>query len=79
MELVWALNTVSGQVGRIPRHILEHAHFGQYQVAVAPGTKSYDPELWHPQTAEEYLASHSTPVYVPEANDADGDENEETY
>lgn len=53
---VWALHTLTGQVARIDDHILAHPTFAPYLIEVEPGTKSYDPELYKPQTAAEYLA-----------------------
>lgn len=54
---IWALHTLTGQVRRIDEHILSHAAFAPYLVEVPAGTKSYDPILYKPQTAAEYLAS----------------------
>jgi hypothetical protein len=53
-DLVWSLNLVSGQVGRIQRHVFEHPAFADNQVEVEPYTPS--PENWTPKTKAEYLA-----------------------
>ena len=65
-SLVWTLNTVSGAVAQVSPHLLEHALFKHHLVEVAPHTKSYQPEMWKPTTADEYRASH------PEAPLEDG-------
>lgn len=57
-ELVWALNTLSGVVDKIPEHILNHPSFAPYLIEVEPGTKSYDPSKYEPKTADEYRAAH---------------------
>lgn len=79
-DLVWALNLVSGQVGRINRHILEHPLFGETNIEVAPGTKSYVPELWHATNKTDYLNSNPgavtpTPV-VTDSADIEGTNGE---
>lgn len=55
-DLVWSLNLVSGQVGRIQRHVFEHLAFADNQVEVEPFTPSYDPATWTPKTKDEYRA-----------------------
>lgn len=54
----WALHTLTGQVSKVDDHILKHPAFKPYLIEVEPGTKSYDPEFYKPQTAAEYLDSH---------------------
>lgn len=69
-DLVWALNTVSGVVGKVNAHLLDHSYLGTILVAVEPHTKSYDPELWKPTTAEEYKASRSKASSLAPVNNA---------
>lgn len=56
-QLVWALNTVSGAVAQVSPHLLTHPLFGTQLVEVPPHTKSYEPELWKPTTAAEFVES----------------------
>lgn len=71
-DLVWALNLVSGRVGRINRHILEHPLFGETNIEVAPGTKSFVPELWHATTKADYLNNSNPDIPVVD-NSADNE------
>lgn len=57
--MVLALNTVSGQVSDVPPKLLVHPHFSKYLVEVSEGTKSYNPEMYHPGTVEEKVAQKS--------------------
>lgn len=54
-DLVWSLCLVSGQVGQIPRHVIEHPAFAENQIEVEPFTPSYDPSEWEPMTKDQYL------------------------
>ena len=51
-----ALNTVSGQVGVVPKSYLDHPVLGKTLVEVPEGTKSYDPEFYTPTDAEGHAA-----------------------
>lgn len=62
---VFTLNTISGVTGYVPESYLTHPVLGLSLVGVEEGTKSYDPEFYKPQTAEEYKASHSKAVNKP--------------
>lgn len=75
-DLVWTLHTVSGAVGRVPNHFLDHPVFGEYLVEVAPHTKSYEPELWKPTTAAEYRAARSNEAQASEYNPIDSEHEE---
>ena len=70
-ELVWTLHTVSGAVARVPEHLLAHPVLGELLVEVPPHTKSYDPELWKPTTAEKYKAAHARDDKTAQAIDGD--------
>jgi hypothetical protein len=54
----WYLHTLSGVVDRLDEHVAKHPTFAPYLVEVPFGTKSFEPNLYKPQTAAEYLASH---------------------
>ncbi len=56
-ERVTVLNTLTGQVGKLRRKLLESPVFNRGQlVEVEPGKKSYLRATWKPRTAEKYLA-----------------------
>lgn len=45
-------NTVSGQIGEVPAHYLEHPVLGRFLVEVDEDAKPVKPELNQPQDAE---------------------------
>jgi hypothetical protein len=65
-KTVFALNTVSGQVGVVPASYLDHPVLGKTLVEVPEGTKSYEPTKYKSQTADEWREDHPHGVEVEE-------------
>lgn len=57
MNLVFARNTRTGKVVKVPEHYLDHPVLGESFVAVDAKAKDYLPELYLPKTAEEFTES----------------------
>ena len=55
MEKITLLNTLSGKTFEGDPSVLTHPVFSKNHVAVPEGTKSYSPDKFKPQTAEEYI------------------------
>lgn len=56
-KLVWARNTDTGKVTRVPAHYLDHPVIGRHYVPAQKGDKDYLPEMYSPKSAEEFVAS----------------------
>jgi hypothetical protein len=54
-KMITALDTISGQVGQVPERYLTLPGFAEHLVRVDEGTKNYEPELYKPTDAEEYV------------------------
>ena len=57
MNLVFARNTTTGKVVKVPEHYLTHPVFGKSFVVADAKDKDYLPELYLPKTAEEFIES----------------------
>lgn len=69
--MVFARNTISGQVADIPPKILLHPKFKDILEVVDEGTKPYVPELFHSGTKAERAtlkADKSNEIQIEEEN-----------
>lgn len=54
MAFVYARNTVTGKIVKVPEHYLTHPVFGKGFVAADKDGKDYLPALYRPKTSEEF-------------------------
>lgn len=66
MSLVFARNTTTGKVVKVPEHYLTHPVFGKSFVAADAKDKDYLPELYLPKSAEEFTVSKKSRKKEPE-------------
>lgn len=61
-DMVRVLNTHNGQTGPLPRRFFENPLYNKYLVEVTDNLKPYVPELFVPQTPEQFEDNHPTKV-----------------
>lgn len=78
-KLVWARNTVTGKITKVPSHYLTHPVIGKNFVPADKDDKDYLPEMYTPKLADEFIESKKSrkksepeeAVEVPEIDIAD--------
>lgn len=56
MNLVFARNTTTGKVVKVPENYLGHPVLGKNLLPAKKGDKDYIPELYSPKSGEEFAA-----------------------
>lgn len=72
---VRVVNSETGGAATVPRWLAEHPVFGASLVEVKAGTKPHVPELYVPQTVEDYVDAH--PSKIPTFDEPDEEIDEE--
>lgn len=73
MTFVLARNTETGLIGKVSARIIGHPVLGKNYVLADENAKDYLPELYKPQTAEEFTLNHPP----REENDEDDFDDED--
>lgn len=74
MAFVLARNTQTGLIGKVSERVIGHPVLGKDYVLVDENAKDYVPELYKPQSADEFTLNHPPRI---EENDEDEDFDDE--